>query len=270
MNAPEGPAAPASGITDDPEILALLDFEPVPRRFKKEDGWTAAMQRLFIARLAVHGSPGKACNELGKYRSGIDKVFHSAGAEDFRAAWAAAVALSERRRSEHAAAGHASTADLKMPFVDNRRKFPSGAPVARDINGQKQQPGQVVNEHGEYEDEASYRRRAEEAKDSIGTKLVRCRRLFLQEISGDAGKRAAFEILTELPVDWELAAKLEPQPFEPWTRTNQREPDMVLTAESGWSFGEGGYGSDKKAAARAAIDQWREEQGLEPIAWGAE
>src|SRR5215207_2257610 len=112
----------AAIATDDPEILALLDFAPVPRRNKKEGGWCPEMQRLFIARLAVHGSPGKACDEVGMYRSGVDKVFKSPGAESFRAAWAAAVALAERRRAEEVAAGHASVGDLKMPFVDNRRK----------------------------------------------------------------------------------------------------------------------------------------------------
>jgi len=55
------------------------------------------MQRLFIAKLAVHGSPGKACDELGMYRSGIDKVFKSEGAESFRAAWAAADRARRRR-----------------------------------------------------------------------------------------------------------------------------------------------------------------------------
>jgi len=113
--------------TNAPETLALLDFEPVPRRFKKESGWTAAMQRLFIAKLAVHGSPGKACDELGMYRSGIDKVFKSKGAEGFRAAWAAAVELADRRRTERVAAGHADVASLQMPFLDNRRKGPATA-----------------------------------------------------------------------------------------------------------------------------------------------
>jgi hypothetical protein len=87
-------------------------------------------------------------------------------------------------------------------------------------------------------------------------------------IAQESVKRAAFEILTELPVDWDLAARNEPQPFEPWTRTNQREPDMVLTAESGWSFGEIGYGPDKKADLRAAIEEYRAEQRLPPLEAG--
>ena len=246
----------------DPEIEALLDFEPVPRQFKKEGGWTPALQRMFIARLARHGSPGKACYEVGKYRSGVDKLAKSAGAESFRAAWAAAVELAERRRAEHIAAGHASTADLKLPFVDNRRKRQSTAP-------QGPAPGQVLNEYGEWEDEESLQRRAEDARDSISRKLLGARRLYLREISGSPGKRAAFEILTELPVDWERAERLEPQRDEPWHRTNMRQPDMLLTAENGW-LGDVAHGRDKKAELRRAIDEHRAEEGLEPVRWDQE
>src|SRR3954471_18159264 len=105
MNAPRGPAAPASGSAEDtpafdelaadPEIAALLDFEPVPRQLHKANGWTPAMQRMFIAWLAHYGSPGNAAGELGKARSGIDKVYKSADAGSFRAAWDGAVALFE-------------------------------------------------------------------------------------------------------------------------------------------------------------------------------
>jgi hypothetical protein len=124
-----------------------------------------------------------------------------------------------------------------------------------------------MNERGEWEDEASYLRRGEDAKESIRQKLLRCRRLYLMEISGSAGKRAAFEILTELPVDWQKAKRLEPQPDEPWKSTNQRQPDMILTAENGWSFGEFGYGEDKKKALRAELDKYHAKHGLEPIKW---
>jgi hypothetical protein len=43
---------------------------------------------------------------------------------------------------------------------------------------------------------------------------------------------------------------------------------MILTAESGWAWGEHGYGPDKKAEMRKAIDEWRAEEGLEPVDWG--
>jgi len=259
-------AAPESGNPEnDPEIAALLDFEPVPRKTAPVGAWTPEAQRLFIARLAVTGSQGKACGEIGKDRGGATKLYRSPEAGSFRAAWHAAIELYERRQAERL--GKGPPPRLQPPTVDGRRKPSPSAPLSAqlDVNGNAQQPGRVLNEYDEWEDEASYLRRGEEAMDSIGNKLVRSRRLYLMSISPDPLKRAAFEILTELPVDWVLAEKMEPQPFEPWTRTNAHEPDMVLTAESGWSFGEIGYGPDKKAQLRAAINEDRAERGLPPI-----
>jgi len=249
----------------DPEIAALLDFGPVPRRCRRDDGWTDEMQRMFIARLARHGSPGKACDELGKARSGIDKMAKKPAAKSFRKAWDRAVALAERRRAEHVAAGHTSVAGIKLPFLDNRQTSRSRA---RNQPAQPL-PGQVRNEHGEWEDEASLQGRGAAAADSITTKLLRCRRIFLQEISDNPGKRAAFELLTDLAIDWGKAERLEPQDHEPGRIVNQHKPDMVLTAESGWSMGEIGYGPDKKAEMRAALDQYRAKEGLPAIDWGA-
>ena len=45
---------------------------------------------------------------------------------------------------------------------------------------------------------------------------------------------------------------------------------MILTAENGWTFGEHGYGEDKKAQLRADLDKYREEEGLEPVDWDEE
>jgi hypothetical protein len=42
---------------------------------------------------------------------------------------------------------------------------------------------------------------------------------------------------------------------------------MILTAESGWSFGQWGYGEDKKAELQRAMDEHRAEMGLDPIDW---
>ena len=100
-----------------------------------------------------------------------------------------------------------------------------------------QQPGQRLNHLGEWESEASIERRGEEAAESIRNKLLGARRIYLCSIASDAGKRAAFEILTELPIDWTYARKMEPQPDEPYRTTNQREPDWVLTAIAGGALG---------------------------------
>lgn len=269
MDMQKGQAAPESGTSNDddiptfeellrdPEIAALLDFEPVPRRNKKEGGWSPQMQRLFIARLAVHGSPGKACDQVGMYRSGVDKVAKSKGSESFREAWDKAVELADRRRAAEVAAGHASMANIKLPFVDNRRKLPAPEP---------DHSGEVRNEYGEWEDSAAFDRRVEEARDSMSQKLRMARRLYLQEISHCPGKRAAFEILTELPIDWDQAAECLPQDDEPWRRPNFRQPDMLLTAENGW-LGAAVHGPDKVAELRRQLDEYRASEGLPAVDW---
>jgi hypothetical protein len=241
----------------DAEIAALLQFEPVPRKFKRPDGWSPALQREFIAALAETGSPTAACEALGKNRCGVEKLYKSAGAESFRAAWNRAVEIAQERAAAKRVAEHRESVGLRPPFVDRRRK-------AQPFEGPL--PGQVLNERGEWEDEESYLRRGEEAKDSICEKLLRCRRLFLMEISGSAGKRAAFEILTQFPVDWDKAARLEPQPDEPWRKPNMRMPDMILTAENGW-MGDVVHGEDKKAELRKALDEYRASEGLPPVDW---
>lgn len=262
MQAQPRPAAPESGtFPPDPEIAALLGFDPVPRKRDVAGGWTAELQCEFIARLAAHGSATKACDEMGKDQTGIMKLYRSPLGASFRAAWDGAVALAKRRAGQ-AAQGQPVAPGTMPPTLDHRRKH-HDAP-ARGL------PGQVLNERGQWEDEDSLRRRSEAAKDSIAMKLLRLRRLYLQEISGNAGKRAAFEILTELPIDWEIAERGEAQPDEPYRTGNQREPDMILTAESGWSWGEVGYGPDKKAMLRQAIDEHRAKTGKAPVDWEEE
>ena len=84
------------------------------------------------------------------------------------------------------------------------------------------------------------------------------------EISGHPASRAAFELLTHYPIDWDKAARAEPQEDEPWRRPNMRKPDMLLTAESGW-LGNVVHGPDKQAELMRAINDWRAEQGLEAV-----
>jgi len=267
MNPPGGPAAPASGDTDiptfaelaaDPEIAPLLDFEPVPVQ-PRINGWDADAQKAFIALLAITGSRRLAADAIGRQASSIERILKRDDAEALRAAHDAALALFRRNHGQMLA--HRVAAAKSSPTLSR-----GGGPA----QPMEALPGQILNEHGEWEDESAYRRRVEEAVDSIGAKLVRCRRAFLAEISGSPGKRAAFEILTELPVDWDLAARLEPQPFEPWTPTNQRQPDMVLTAESGWQSGIVPYGPDRKAELKRQIQAYRAEHGMPEIEWDSE
>jgi hypothetical protein len=262
-DAPAGQEAQDTPETPDPEIEALLAFEPVPRKVEVAGSWTPELQRELIARLAAHGSANRACDEMGKSRAGTNKLLLSPHGASFRAAWDGAVALAKRRKAEQVPEAEYVGPDFVAPSVDRRRKYaPSTQPLSRD-GGE----GEVMNEHGEWEDSESYAQRAEEAGDSIAGKLLRIRRLYLQEISACPGKRAAFEILTELPIDWARAERGEAQDDEPWHNANQRQPDMILTAESGWSFGEIGYGPDKKRALREAIDAHRAAEGKPAIDW---
>ena len=245
--------------TPDPEIQALLDFEPVPRKRVVDGAWTPELQREFISRLALTGSPGRACDEMGKNETGITKLYRSPAGKSFRAAWDGAVALAQRRKAEQTLAYAPVAPGSRPPSLDNRRKF-------RVPMQDGPLPGQFLNIHGEWEDEATARQRAAEAKDSISRKLLRARRLYLQEISTCPGKRAAYEILTEFPVDWDKVERLEPQADEPFRFPRMRQPDMLLTAENGW-MGDLCHGPDKKAEIREELNRYLIEHGKEPIDW---
>ena len=238
MNAPERPAAPASGTTDpiptfdelaaDPDIAALLDFEPVPRSHGKANGWTAGMQRMFIAWLAYYGSPTKACDELGKARSGIDKVYKSDGADSFRASWDAAVALAEKRRIAALASRPGGAGALRAPVM-------SRAPLQRtdlDINGRPPQPGEVINERGEWEDEAQYLQRGEEAKDNIGMRLLRIRRAYLAEICRSRPSAPRSRSSPSCPLTGARPSGWSRSPTSPTEPPTSASPDMILAAEA--------------------------------------
>lgn len=269
MDKPKGPAAPASGnstgdlptfesLIADPEIAALIEFEPAPVD-PRPNGWDPDAQRALVALIALTGSQRRAAKAIGRHGSSLERIFDRDSGAPFKAAADAALDLYRRRHGIKLSHGLSAAAAARSAEL--------AAPAPLDDNGNPQGEGQVLNEYGEWEDEESYRQRAEEAADSIRGKMLRCRRLFLQEISISPGKRAAFEILTELPIDWALAKEGKPQPDEPWTSTNQREPDMVLTAESGWTRGVTGYGPDKIAQLRASLDQHRADLGLDPVDW---
>ncbi|HEX6604211.1 MAG TPA: hypothetical protein VF027_04945 [Sphingomicrobium sp.] len=270
MDAPEGPAAPVSGTDEtldlaalaaDPEIAPLLDFEPVPMR-KRVNGWDADAQRAFVVLLATTGSKLHAAKAIGREPASMDRVLRKPEADGLNAAVDAALALAERRNGQEIAQGLADAAAYRSRKSSSFRFAGAGAEA-------EAAPGEVLNEFDEWEDKESLHRRAEDARDSISNKLLAARRLYLKEISSSPGLRAAFELLTELPVDWDAAARLEPQPDEPWRKPSMRAPDMLLTAENGW-LGDYTHGRDKKAELRAAIDAQRAAEGLEPVEWGDE
>jgi hypothetical protein len=255
-----GTPEPETNADNDPELAALLEFEPVPRQVNRPDSWTPERQRRFLELIVQTGSPQQAARAMKKQLSGIESVYRDDEAGEFRASWDGICELVRTREERRL---RALSAD---PIAEPPHRRNGLSPLPLNYPGEE---GQGLNEYGEWEDEGSLHRRAEDARDSISNKLRRCRRLFLHEISGEPAKRAAFEILTELPIDWDKAAAMQPQTDEPWRKPNMRQADMLLTAEGGW-LGDIAHGPDKKAELLKAVNQWRAEQGLPAVGWKGE
>jgi hypothetical protein len=111
--------------TLDPEIAALLDFTPAPRKYKRANSWTGALQRQLIVHLAETGSPARACDKMQKDRYGAEKVYRAEGAEEFRDAWDKAIALFEERDAIRQQEVAAQWAGVRPPGgIDHRAPGP--------------------------------------------------------------------------------------------------------------------------------------------------
>lgn len=74
------------------------DFTPAPTR-KRNAGWTAERQRIFIDRLALTGNAGEACALVGLSSTSAYRLRNKAGADSFARAWDAALVLASTRGS---------------------------------------------------------------------------------------------------------------------------------------------------------------------------
>jgi hypothetical protein len=84
-------------LDPDPEIAALLEFEPVVRHTRRHDGWNPDRQRGYIAALARLGDVDRAAQSVGRTASGAWTVRSSAGAGGFAEAWDGALDLFHAR-----------------------------------------------------------------------------------------------------------------------------------------------------------------------------
>ena len=84
---------------------ALLDFEPVPRRSNRADGWDADVQRAYIAALSLTGSERAACRAVGKSAFGVTQLIAHEGSAGFRAARDEALAMAADERGRRLAEG---------------------------------------------------------------------------------------------------------------------------------------------------------------------
>lgn len=84
---------------------ALLDFDPVPRRTARADGWDEEVQRAFIAALSLTGSDRAAARAVGKAAFGVTQLLRCPGSEGFAAARDEALAIAADERSRRLAEG---------------------------------------------------------------------------------------------------------------------------------------------------------------------
>ena len=77
------------------ELAKLLDFTPVPRRYRR-NGWTPERQRAFIGALADTGCITRAAGMVGIAQTNAYELRRAPGAEGFRRAWDAVLAYGSR------------------------------------------------------------------------------------------------------------------------------------------------------------------------------
>jgi len=80
-----------------PTRPAVPDFTPVPRKCKRHDGWTPERQRAFLEALADTGSVRLAARAINMSSEGAYYLRRQPGAEEFAAAWNAALDHGIRR-----------------------------------------------------------------------------------------------------------------------------------------------------------------------------
>ena len=84
-------------VPDDKPATTLPAFTPVPREKDRSNGWKPHIQRAFIEALADTGSVAAACRAVGRSTHGAYNLRRQPGAEEFAAAWEAAIDMGMRR-----------------------------------------------------------------------------------------------------------------------------------------------------------------------------
>lgn len=83
-------------IADIVPAPTIPEFTPAPTR-KRQAGWSADRQRIFIERLALTGNVGEACALVGLSSNSAYRLRNKAGADSFAKAWNAALVLASTR-----------------------------------------------------------------------------------------------------------------------------------------------------------------------------
>ena len=84
-------------MSDTKPPVHLPDFTPVPRLRDRSNGWKPHVQRAFIEALADTGSVASACRAVNRSTHGAYSLRRQPGAEEFAAAWEAALDFGMKR-----------------------------------------------------------------------------------------------------------------------------------------------------------------------------
>ena len=84
-------------MSDTKPATHLPDFTPVPRLKDRSNGWKPHVQRAFIEALADTGSVASACRAVNRSTHGAYSLRRQPGAEEFAAAWEAALDFGMKR-----------------------------------------------------------------------------------------------------------------------------------------------------------------------------
>jgi hypothetical protein len=128
----------------DPEIEALLQFEPVVRKCVRHDGWTAEKQREFVRALTVLGSPQQAAIAVGGTMSGAYKLRTAEGGEQFTAAWDSALALHLRRYPRPEPKGRPSRGEIQSGA--GRKPWPAASASLPEPSVDRPTPEEFLKE----------------------------------------------------------------------------------------------------------------------------
>ncbi|HEX4693168.1 hypothetical protein [Sphingomonas sp.] len=198
-----------------PTQPAVPDFTPVPRKYRY-DGWTAERQRGFIHALAETGSVKAACARINMSSEGAYYLRRQPGADEFRAAWTAALDHGVQRLTDIAI--DRATEGVAIPIfhdgvqVGERRWFNDRLlmfilkhhiPHVYSPPQLKTGTQHVETLRREWENEQfmERHRRGEQATANIWRKIDAIRGHFLSGLVGDPAKRAAWDLIVG-PTDW--------------------------------------------------------------------
>ena len=190
-----------AGEGDFSHLGDLLDFDPVPRKMQRVDGWNADRQRAFIAALAATGSKRQAALSIGMAPFGVDQMLKAEGNDSFKAAYERAMAIAAQNGSMKIALGVADAA-ARSSVLASARASTALTPPSR-LRGLPSSPAGEGQGEGAMNEDDQWR-----LMEALGMK-------FMKKIAQEREARLAGEIvaadfylrqITMIEVAFDLAA----------------------------------------------------------------